>query len=128
LIDNDENCIHGHFYDVTVSKMAAKKSSKCQWSPISMKIDKNNPRYQFSLQSENIEILPILSAAILKIKMTLNAIFDDFVGGHFENGGHSLAISLGQNILPNLLNIYAIQGHFYFQDGRRQYRQNFNVL
>jgi hypothetical protein len=28
----------------------------------------NNPRYQF-------EILPILLAAILKIKMTLNAIF-----------------------------------------------------
>ena len=27
----------------------------------------NNPRYQFSLKSENIEILPILSAAILKI-------------------------------------------------------------
>jgi hypothetical protein len=35
----------------------------------------NNPRYQFSLKSENIEILPILFAAILKIKMTLNAIF-----------------------------------------------------
>ena len=35
----------------------------------------NNPRYQFSLKSENIEILSILSAAILKIKMTLNAIF-----------------------------------------------------
>jgi hypothetical protein len=27
----------------------------------------NNPRYTFSLKSENIEILPILSAAILKI-------------------------------------------------------------
>jgi hypothetical protein len=27
----------------------------------------NNPRYQFSLKSENIEILPILSAAILKM-------------------------------------------------------------
>jgi hypothetical protein len=27
----------------------------------------NNPRYQFSLKSENIEILPILSVAILKI-------------------------------------------------------------
>jgi hypothetical protein len=27
----------------------------------------NNPRYKFSLKSENIEILPILSAAILKM-------------------------------------------------------------
>jgi hypothetical protein len=35
----------------------------------------NNPRYQFSLKSENIENLPILLAAILKIKMTLYAIF-----------------------------------------------------
>jgi hypothetical protein len=35
----------------------------------------NNPRYQFSMKSENIEILPILMAAILKIKMTLHAIF-----------------------------------------------------
>jgi hypothetical protein len=35
----------------------------------------NNPKYQFSLKLENNEILPILSAAILKIKMTLNAIF-----------------------------------------------------
>jgi hypothetical protein len=35
----------------------------------------NNPRYQFSLKLENIEILPILLVAILKIKMTLNAIF-----------------------------------------------------
>jgi hypothetical protein len=34
----------------------------------------NNPKYQFSLKLENNEILPILSAAILKIKMTLNAI------------------------------------------------------
>jgi hypothetical protein len=34
----------------------------------------NNPRYQFSLKLENIEILPILLAAILKVKMTLNAI------------------------------------------------------
>ena len=48
----------------------------------------NNPRYQFSLKSENIEILPILSADILR------------------NGGHSLAICFGQNILPTLLNIY----------------------
>jgi hypothetical protein len=28
---------------------------------------KNNPRYQCSLKSENIEILPILSAAFLKM-------------------------------------------------------------
>jgi hypothetical protein len=35
----------------------------------------NNPRYQFSLKLENIEIFQILLAAILKIKMTLNAIF-----------------------------------------------------
>jgi hypothetical protein len=35
----------------------------------------NDPRYKFSLKLENIEILPILLAAILKIKMTLNAIF-----------------------------------------------------
>jgi hypothetical protein len=27
----------------------------------------NNTRYQFSLKAENIEILPILSAAILKM-------------------------------------------------------------
>jgi hypothetical protein len=27
----------------------------------------NNPRYKFSLKSENIEILPILSAAIFKM-------------------------------------------------------------
>jgi hypothetical protein len=33
--------------------------------------------------------------------------FADFVGGHFENGGHSLAIFFRQNILPTLLNIYA---------------------
>jgi hypothetical protein len=32
-------------------------------------------KYQFTLKLENIEILPILLAAILKIKMTLNAIF-----------------------------------------------------
>jgi hypothetical protein len=35
----------------------------------------NTPRYQFSLKLEYIEILPIFSAAISKIKMTLNAIF-----------------------------------------------------
>ena len=34
----------------------------------------NNPRYQFSLKPENIEILLILIVAILKIKKTLNVI------------------------------------------------------
>ena len=28
LIGNDENCIQGHFYDATVSKMAANKIDK----------------------------------------------------------------------------------------------------
>jgi hypothetical protein len=28
LIDNDENCIQGHFYNATVSKMAASKIGK----------------------------------------------------------------------------------------------------
>jgi hypothetical protein len=28
LIGNDENCIQGHFYDVTVSKMAGNKIDK----------------------------------------------------------------------------------------------------
>jgi hypothetical protein len=32
----------------------------------------NNPRYQFSLKSENIEILPILSAAIFKMAAILS--------------------------------------------------------
>ena len=29
LIGNDENCIQGHFYDATVSKMVANKSANC---------------------------------------------------------------------------------------------------
>jgi hypothetical protein len=29
LIGNDENCIQGHFYDATVSKMATNKSTNC---------------------------------------------------------------------------------------------------
>jgi hypothetical protein len=33
--------------------------------------------------------------------------YADYVGGYFENGGHSLAIILRQNILPTLLNINA---------------------
>jgi hypothetical protein len=43
----------------------------------------NDPKYQFSLKSENIEILPILSAAIRS------------------------RFFLGQNILPTMLNRYA---------------------
>jgi hypothetical protein len=35
----------------------------------------NNPRYQFSLKSENIEILPILSAAIFKMAAILSRFF-----------------------------------------------------
>jgi hypothetical protein len=49
----------------------------------------NNPRYQFSLKSENIEILPILSAVILKMAAIRSRLF------------------FGQNILPTPLNIYA---------------------
>jgi hypothetical protein len=48
----------------------------------------NNPRYQFSLKLENIEIFQILLAAILKIKMTLNAIFiitNQFQTSKYEN-------------------------------------------
>jgi hypothetical protein len=74
----------------------------------------NNPRYQFSLKSENIEILPILSAAILKMVSIRSRLrpfgkWRPFARdcGHFENGVHSLAIFFGQNILPTLLNIYA---------------------
>jgi hypothetical protein len=95
----------GHFENSKTSFLFSKwpptKAAKFQCSLISMKIDikgyfevRNGlvmmkiafrviftmppfpkPRYQFSLKSENIEILPILLAAILKIKMTLNAIF-----------------------------------------------------
>ena len=35
----------------------------------------NNPRYQFALKSENIEILPILSAAIFKMAAILSRFF-----------------------------------------------------
>jgi hypothetical protein len=44
---------------------------------------------QFSLKSENIEILPILSAAIFKMAAIRSRFY------------------FGQNILPTLLNIYA---------------------
>jgi hypothetical protein len=39
---------------------------QCSSLPINSSLQ-NNPRYKFSLKSENIEILPILSAAILKM-------------------------------------------------------------
>jgi hypothetical protein len=55
----------------------------------------NNPWYQCSLKSENIEILPILLAAILKIKMTLNAIF--IITNQFLTSKYEICI----------------QGHFY---------------
>ena len=35
----------------------------------------NNPRYQFSLKSENIEILPIFSAAIFKMAVIRSRFF-----------------------------------------------------
>jgi hypothetical protein len=56
------------------------------------------------LKSENIEILPILSAAILKIA----------------------AIRSPEELIGNDEN--CIQGHFYFQNSRQQNRQNFTVL
>ena len=96
----------------------------------------NNPRYQFSLKSENIEILQILSVAIFKmaaIRMQFSSLpinsslqnnprehwnFADFVGGH------SLAIFFCQNIPPTLLNIYAKScgnpfGGFRYKWGQR---------
>jgi hypothetical protein len=57
----------------------------------------NNPRYQFSLKSESIEI------------------FDDFVGGHFENKNN-----------PEC-NWAFLRGH-RFQNGRQQNRQIVNGL
>jgi hypothetical protein len=105
LIGNDEICIQAHFYEATIFKMAANKILKLSmvsdfnenwylglfWSveligkdenpwmqfsslPINSSLQ-NNFRYQFALKLENVEILPILLAAILRIKMTLNAIF-----------------------------------------------------
>jgi hypothetical protein len=63
LIGNDEICIQGHLYEATNFKMAANKIVK-----LSMVSDfKNTPRYQFSLQSETIDNLTILLAAILKL-------------------------------------------------------------
>jgi hypothetical protein len=92
LIGNDENCIQDHFYEATIFKMTNNKIVKMWmvsdfnenwylgvfWSEELVGNDEiciHNLRYQFSLKLENIEILPILLAAILKIKMTLNAIF-----------------------------------------------------
>jgi hypothetical protein len=88
LIGNDENAIQGHFYDATISKMATNKIDK-----LLMVFNFN----EFSLKSENIEILPILSAAILKMASIRSRFF------------------FGQNILPTLLNIYArFCGNFLF--------------
>jgi hypothetical protein len=55
---------------------------ECSSLPINSSLQ-NNPRYKFSLKSENIENLPILSAAICP------------------------QFFLCQHILPTLLNIYA---------------------
>jgi hypothetical protein len=92
LIGNDENYIQGHFYDATVSKMAANKIDKL------LMVSDNNPRYRFSLKLENTEILPILLAAILIIKITLNAIF--IITNQF------LKELIGNDEI-------CIQGHFY---------------
>jgi hypothetical protein len=51
----------------------------------------NNPRYQFSLKSENIEILPILSAAILKmtaIRMHFSSLPINTVVSNHVNSDH----------------------------------------
>ena len=56
----------------------------------------DNPKYKFSLKSENIEILPILLAAIF-----------------------------GQNILPTLLNIYAKPCGNHFGSFRYKWGQRF---
>ena len=39
LIGNYEICIQDHFFEAIFSKWLPAKSSNCQWSPISMKID-----------------------------------------------------------------------------------------
>jgi 3-hydroxymyristoyl/3-hydroxydecanoyl-(acyl carrier protein) dehydratase len=39
FVSNNEICIQDHFYEATIFKMAANKSSNCQWSLISMTID-----------------------------------------------------------------------------------------
>jgi hypothetical protein len=90
--------------------------------PINSSLQNNN-RYQFSLKSDNIEILPILLAAILKIKMTLNANFIITINSSLQNNPRykfslksenieilpilSAAIRsqlfFGQNILPSYL-------------------------
>jgi hypothetical protein len=74
LIGNDENCIQGNFYDATVSKMAANKIGKLLMVS-DFNENQNNPRYQFSLKSENIEILPILSAAIFEMAAIRSQLF-----------------------------------------------------
>ena len=103
-------CKHKSIQTTPISEFRAPTNSSLQ----------NTARYQFSLKSETINNFSILLAAILKIKMTLNAIsslpinsslqnnprykcslksenieiLTIFVGGHFESGGHSLATFL----------------------------------
>ena len=69
----------------------------------------NNHRYQFSLKSENIETLQILSAAILKMVAIRSRFF------------------FNQNILPTLLNIYAKFCGNPFGDFRYKRGQNVDV-
>ena len=61
------------FLAAILETLASKKLPWMQFSslPINSSLQ-NNPRYQFSLKSENIEILPIF-------------------GGYFQNGGYSLS-------------------------------------
>ena len=74
----------------------------------------NNPRYQFSLKSENMEILPILSVPILNIvairmqfsSLPINSSLQDNPRYQFSLKSENIEI-FGQNILPTLLNIYA---------------------
>jgi hypothetical protein len=85
LIANDKNCIQGHFYDATVSKMAANKIEKLLmvsdfnenwylrvfWSEELVGNDAICIQGHFYeaiiFQSETIDNLTILLAAILKL-------------------------------------------------------------
>jgi hypothetical protein len=93
----------------------------------------NNTRYQFSLKSENIEILPIFSAAILKMaairmqfsSLPINSSLQYNLRYLFSLKSENIEIVpilsvaifkmaalcsrffFGQNILPTLLNIFA---------------------
>ena len=83
----------------------------------------NNPKYQFSLKSENIEIFPILSVAILKIKMTLNAIFiiTKFKMATITNQRwisiRNIIIYLETKFFPNR-RIFVFWPPFWIQNGR----------